>query len=229
MLYTFARHMIWLLARLFLRIRVVGAEHLPKGEGLLFAPNHVSFLDIPMLGVAVDRPLHFVGKASLFRGRWVGWLYRNLNGIALQRGPASRVGLMEAVRRLKDGRSVVLYPEGARSLDGRLQIPRPGIGMVAALSGAKVIPVYISGTDRALPVGAWRIRSHPVTVYIGEPMHFGAPNESIQGKEYYNQISRSVMERIISLEARAREGTLGWGDEPQTPPPPPEPSKSLKG
>ena len=204
MLYAIAQILIKFLGKLLLRLRVIGAEHVPETGPVLFAPNHVSYLDIPMLGAAVNRPLHFMGKPSLFQGRFVGRLYRALNGFPLERGPASRVGLMEAVRRLKAGRCVVMYPEGGRSLSGRLQNPMPGIGMVAALSGAKVIPVYVDGTDKVLPVGARWIRIHPVTVLIGEPLDFTEQIRQGNGKALYLQISRTVMEQIIKLEARAK-------------------------
>ncbi|MBI3596211.1 MAG: 1-acyl-sn-glycerol-3-phosphate acyltransferase [Nitrospirae bacterium] len=203
MLYAISRALVKILGRLLLRLRVIGAEHIPKTGPALIAANHVSYLDIPLLGVMIDRPLHFMGKASLFRGRWVGWLYRKLNGFPIKKGARSRVGLMEAVHRLKQGHCVVMYPEGGRSVSGRLQHPMPGIGMIVAMSGAKVIPVYVAGTDKVLPVGAWMIRIHPVTVLIGEPLDFTEQVRKENGKELYLQISRTVMEQIMKLEAQA--------------------------
>jgi 1-acyl-sn-glycerol-3-phosphate acyltransferase len=203
MLYAIIHAFLRILGRLLFRLRIVGAEHVPKTGPVLIAPNHVSYLDIPLLGVMINRPLHFMGKASLFRGRWVGWLYRSLNSFPIERGSRSRIGLMEAVSRLKEGCCVAMYPEGGRSLDGRLQKPMPGIGMIVALSGAKVIPAYVAGTDKVLPVGAWMIRLHPVTVYIGEPLDFTDLIQKGDGKELYLQISRAVMEQIAKLEAHA--------------------------
>jgi len=203
MLYAIVHRIIRILGRLLFRLRVVGAEHIPKTGPVLIAPNHVSYLDIPLLGAMIDRPLHFMGKSSLFRGRWVGWLYRVLNGFPIERGTRSRIGLMEAVSRLKEGHCVAMYPEGGRSLDGRLQEPMPGIGMIIAQSGAKVIPAYVAGTDKVLPVGAWLIRLYPVTVFIGEPIDFTEQIKKGNGKELYLRISRTVMEQIALLEARA--------------------------
>ena len=203
MLYAIAHAVVKILGRFLVRLRVVGAEHIPPTGPVLFAPNHVSYLDIPLLGAMIDRPLHFMGKASLFRGRWVGRLYRRLNGFPIGKGHRSRVGLMEAVRRLKQGHCVVMYPEGGRSVSGRLQKPMPGIGMIVALSGAKVVPVYVTGTDKVLPVGSWMIRIHPVTVFIGKPLDFTEQVQKGTGKELYLQISRTVMEQIVKLEARA--------------------------
>ena len=207
MLYAIARGLIRFLARLLFRPRVIGDRHISKTGPVLFAPNHVSYLDIPILGAMIERPLHFMGKASLFHGRLGGWLYRRLNGFPLERGPASRIGLMEAVRRLRDGHWVVMYPEGGRSLSGQLQRPMPGIGMIVALSGATVIPVYVAGTDKALPVGARWIRVHPVTVLIGDPLDFTEQIRQGNGKALYLQISRTIMEQIIKLETRAK--TIG--------------------
>ncbi|HTN43107.1 MAG TPA: lysophospholipid acyltransferase family protein [Nitrospiria bacterium] len=203
MLYAVSHAIVKTMGRLLLRLRVVGAEHVPQTGPVLFAPNHVSYLDIPLLGAMIDRPLHFMGKSSLFRGRFVGRLYRKLNGFPIEKGHRSRIGLMEAVRRLKQGHCVVMYPEGGRSIGGRLQKPMPGIGMIVAKSGAKVIPVYVAGTDKALPVGAWMVRLHPVTVFIGEPIDFTEQIRKGDGKELYLQISRTVMEQIVKLEAQA--------------------------
>ncbi|MBI3812808.1 MAG: 1-acyl-sn-glycerol-3-phosphate acyltransferase [Nitrospirae bacterium] len=203
MLYATACAILKIVGRLLFRVRIIGAEHIPKTGPVLIAPNHVSYLDIPLLGVMIDRPLHFMGKSSLFRSRWVGWLYRALNGFPIERGPRSRNGLMEAVNRLKEGHCVAMYPEGGRSLSGQLQEPMPGIGMIIAQSGAKVIPAYVAGTDKVLPVGAWMIRLHPVTVFIGEPIDFTDQIQKEDGKELYLQISRTVMERIARLEAEA--------------------------
>jgi len=75
--------------------------------------------------------------------------------------------------------------------------------MIVALSGAKVIPVYVAGTDKVLPVGAWIIRIHPVTVFIGEPLDFTEQIHEEDGKELYLQISRTVMEQIVKLETQA--------------------------
>lgn len=202
MLYAMAHAILRILGRFLFRLRIIGAEHIPKTGPVLIAPNHVSYLDIPLLGVMIARPLHFMGKPSLFRG-WVGRLYRALNGFPIERGSRARNGLMEAVNRLKQGHCVAMYPEGGRSLNGRLQEPMPGIGMIIAQSGAKVIPAYVAGTDKVLPVGAWMIRLHPVTVFIGEPIDFTEQIKKGEGKELYLQISRTVMERIARLEAEA--------------------------
>ena len=157
-----------------------------------------------MLGIMVDRPLHFMGRASLFQGRLVGGLFRILNGIPMGPGHSSRIGLMEGVNRLKDGHCVVLYPEGRRGSGGQLQKPQPGVGLVVSLSGVKVVPVFISGTEKVLPVGAWRIRIHPVTIYIGEPIDFDKQIRELNGKALYLQVSRLVMERITQLEKEAQ-------------------------
>jgi 1-acyl-sn-glycerol-3-phosphate acyltransferase len=203
MVYAISHALVKTMGRLLMRLRIEGADHLPPSGPVLIAPNHVSYLDIPLLGAMIDRPLHFMGKSSLFRGRWVGRLYRMLNGFPIERGSRSRIGLSEAVNRLKRGCCVVMYPEGGRSLSGRLQEPMPGIGMIVAQSGATVVPAYVAGTDKVLPVGAWLIRFHPVTVFLGEPIDFSEQIRKGNGKELYIQISRTVMEAISKLEVRA--------------------------
>ncbi len=203
MLYSILRWLTLILAKTLFRLRVVGAERIPREGALIFAPNHVSFLDIPMLGAVTPRSLHFIGRSGLFKNPFIGWLYRHLNGIPLQNNHSPAGGLRPAIKLLRQGRCVVLYPEGRRSKSGTLQQAQPGVGMLASVGGVKVVPVFIEGTEKVLPVGSARIRFHPVTVYIGEPIEFSGKREESGEKDRYLEISRQVMEQITSLRDEA--------------------------
>ncbi len=209
MSYTILRWMTLILAKIFFRIRVVGAARIPREGALIFAPNHVSFLDIPMLGAVAPRPLHFIGRAGLFKGRLTGMIYRHLNGIPLQNNHSPAGGLRPAIKLLKQGRCVVLYPEGRRSKSGALQKPLPGIGMLASVRGVRVVPVFIEGTRKALPVGSAWIRFARVTVYIGEPVEFKGKREYSEEEDRYQVISREVMAEITSLRDQAARSLPG--------------------
>lgn len=208
MLYSFVWSVTWLLARTLLRLRVSGAEKIPRTGPIIFAPNHVSYLDIPILGVAQPRPLHFIGRSSLFRSRFSGWLYRRLNGIPLQSNHSPAGGLKDAVRCLKNGRCVVLYPEGRRSTTGKLLKPLPGVGMLSVMSGAPIVPVFVDGTEKVLPVGKAVPRFHRVSVYFGKPIVFIEENKEETKKEdrdhLYRRITGEVMEQIAFLHDSAR-------------------------
>jgi 1-acyl-sn-glycerol-3-phosphate acyltransferase len=206
--YTMVRAIIGWWARWYLRLKVVGREHVPPSGGLLVAGNHVSYLDIPMLGCALGRQADFMGKRELFHHPVIGLIYRRLGGFPIRRGGVTKEALSEAVRRLQAGRVVVIYPEGGINLTGELLPPKPGLGLIVARAGVPVLPAYVTGTDAAMPRGSWWIRPRRVTVRLGPPLWFQqmgsvslgeAGENGEQEKAYYMEISRKVMDAIEQL------------------------------
>jgi 1-acyl-sn-glycerol-3-phosphate acyltransferase len=225
MLYAIVRGIIGWWARWYLRLEVIGREHVPPSGGLLVAGNHVSYLDIPMLASALGRRADFMGKQELFSHPVIGWFYRQLGSFPIRRGGVVKEALDEAVHRLRDGRVVVIYPEGQISLSGELLPPKPGIGVLVARSGVPVLPAYVAGTDLAMPKGRWWIWPRPVTVLIGRPVFFGGGDEGSepedgdapdtgsgestgmreQQRARYLEIGRRVMEEINALRLQSLE------------------------
>lgn len=199
--YRIAHVIVWTLARLFFRLKVIGASNVPREGGVIVAANHNSYFDIPLLGCALARRADNIAKAELFQNRLVGAFFRMLGGFPVRRGAIDRQALSEAIRRLRKGRLLAMYPEGTRSRDGRLQPPKPGVGMLVAQSGAKVVPAYIRGTA---PVRLFR----PVTIIFGTPIDFKGEIEAIEAaekeggnpKKLYATISQEIMARIAALE-----------------------------
>ena len=189
---------LWVLARtvarLFFGFRVVGS--VPKQGGLLVAANHASYFDIPLLGCGMFRRAWYMGRSDLFvpgvKGilQWLGW-------IPLKLGRLDRKAFDRAIALIKAGKVVVIFPEGGRSLDGRLRNAKAGLGMIVAQTGCPVVPAYLKGTFDVLPTGAKRPRFHPVSVSFGPPLSF--PAENTQTKAFYQEVSRIVMERIAAL------------------------------
>ena len=167
----------------------------------MIAANHASYLDIPILGCALPRQASFIGRMDLFSGI-VGTVLRYLGWIPIRRERVDRKAFDEAVRRLKAGHVVVIYPEGTRSPDGRLQPGKPGIGMIAAAAGCPVVPALLEGTYDALPPGASWIRVRPIEVIFGQPIDFSAvlePENEDTKKVIYQQMSEEIMDRIAAL------------------------------
>ena len=187
-----------ILGRLFFRYRVHGVQHIPKRGGFLFAANHASYLDIPLLGCGIPRRVSFLGRANLFPHPFINWLFRKMAWIPLKTNRLDRAALNETVSRVKAGKPVVIFPEGTRTPDGSLQPGKPGIGVILAAVQCPVVPVYIAGTYEVLPIGSTRVRLKPVQVYFGEPMNFPKSTEQ-EAKEYYHTVSSAVMTRIAEL------------------------------
>jgi 1-acyl-sn-glycerol-3-phosphate acyltransferase len=194
---------LWILVRTIGRLcfhyRVVGA--VPRTGGFIVAANHASYLDIPLLGCGMRRRAWYLGRSDLFPVpglneicQWLGW-------IPLRTGRLDRDAFGKAVTLIKEGKVVVIFPEGSRSLDGRLQSPKPGIGVIVAQTGCPVVPAYLKGTYDVLPSGTMWPRFRPVSVFYGDSLTFPRSGEGGEAKQFYQEVSRTVMDRIASLGA----------------------------
>jgi 1-acyl-sn-glycerol-3-phosphate acyltransferase len=210
-LYEVAHPLVSWVARWCCSLEVVGRDRVPAHGGVIVAANHVSYLDIPIVGCSLTRRADFLAKAELFAHPVVGWFFRRLGGVPIRRDGIDRHALGEVERRLAAGHLVVMYPEGTRSPDERLREPKPGVGMLAVRTGAPVVPAYVAGTGEAWPPGAWWLRSRPITVVFGEPMYWRAETmttDETVAKRRYQQVSQEIMGRIAELQQEAQTRRL---------------------
>ena len=199
MLYTFLKPIAVALMRLFFRLEARGREHVPREGALLLVSNHVSVLDPPLVGGAAPRKLYFLAKEELFRIPIFGRLIHAVNARPVRRDGSDSRALKSTLRLLGEGKAILIFPEGTRGRgDGRLGEGKPGAGMLAVMSGAAVVPVYVSGTDRALPRGATLPRPAKVRVRFGPPLHFKAGRDD-RSKEQYREASAEMMRAIAQL------------------------------
>jgi 1-acyl-sn-glycerol-3-phosphate acyltransferase len=170
-----------------------------EGPAIL-ASNHESYLDPPLIGSAVDRPICFLARKTLLDVPVLGWLLPKLKVIPVDQEGNDRSALKALIRVLRAGEAALVFPEGARTLDGKLQPALPGIGLVIAKTLAPVVPMRIFGAHEALPRGGGRLRFHPITVLVGEPILFTAADLEPSGKELYARLSNRVMDAIAALK-----------------------------
>ncbi len=183
--YAAGRFVITPLARLVYRPRVEGKQNVPRTGPVIFASNHLSFIDSIAIPVAAPRPVHFLAKASYFEGWASRQFFTSIGAIPVHRGAgqAALDALDQQRVLLEDGRAVALYPEGTRSLDGRLYKGRTGVAFLALQTGAPVVPVGLIGTDKVMPVGATMPSlTHRVTVKFGEPLDLAHHGPATSGK-----------------------------------------------
>jgi 1-acyl-sn-glycerol-3-phosphate acyltransferase len=186
------------LMRLGFRLEVRGRQHVPASGPVLLVSNHSSVLDPPFVGAASPRELYFLAKEELFAIPLFGRLIRALNARPVKRDGSDSRALKMALRLLDEGRGLLVFPEGTRGVEGRLREGKPGAGMLAVMSGAAVIPVYISGTGRALPPGRTIPQLTKVCVSFGPPLHFKARDDEGR-KQRYREAIQEMMRAIAQL------------------------------
>jgi 1-acyl-sn-glycerol-3-phosphate acyltransferase len=199
MLYEFLKPLAVLVMRAAFRLQSVDRRNVPATGPVLLVSNHLSVLDPPLVGSATDRKLTFLAKAELFEIPLFGRFIRALNARPLRREGADASALREALRTLREGRALLVFPEGTRGADdGELREAKTGAGMLAVVSGAPVVPVYITGSGRAWPKGRRLPRRARVTVTFGLPLTFSAAGQGTR-KERYAEASRVMMSAIAAL------------------------------
>ena len=191
---------------MFFRGEVAGRENLPSTGAFLIAANHASHLDPPMIGVHVPRQLCFFARKTLWHGRLASWWLDTVGTIPVDRDGGQDVAALKRVLRALDhGQATILFPEGTRTTDGRLQRPKPGVGFIICKSQVPVVPARIFGSFEAFGKGAHLPRlGTPLTVVFGRPLPPASYDDPAAGKERYQVASERVMARIAELQPPAR-------------------------
>lgn len=184
------RSLITPLARVIYRPRIEGKDNVPRTGPVIFASNHLSFIDSIAIPVAAPRAAHFLAKSTYFEGTGIkGWVSRtfftSIGAIGVKRGAgqAALDALDQQRQLLEEGRAVALYPEGTRSLDGRLYKGRTGVAFLALQTGARVVPVGLIGTDKVMPKGAkMPSLKERIIVKFGEPLDLSSHGPATSGR-----------------------------------------------
>ena len=192
----------------YFRWRVYNPERVPLTGGVILAANHSSFLDPPLVGSGLSRGINYMARESLFRFFGVGALLRSWNAVPVDREGGGARGMKNILDRLLDGGGIILFPEGTRSQDGKLQPAHSGVGLVVAKSNAPVVPVRVFGTYEAW--GRDKKFPHPkrVAVKYGKPMSFEKLRAEAKAcdkprlKQIYQEIADEIMAEIAKLEAK---------------------------
>jgi 1-acyl-sn-glycerol-3-phosphate acyltransferase len=194
------------LFRFYFRWRVCNPERVPQSGPVILACNHASFLDPPLVGAGLKRPVNYLARASLFRFPVMAALLRSWQVVPVDRDGGTGRGLKAILDRLERGGIIILFPEGTRTLDGRLQPARSGIGLAVIKSSAPVVPVRVFGTFDAYGKRRSWPRPRPLTVKYGRPLDFaalraGAKTCSKPGvKQIYQEVADEIMAAIARLE-----------------------------
>jgi 1-acyl-sn-glycerol-3-phosphate acyltransferase len=196
--------LVWLGSQAFFqvmgRVEVAGLENIPRTGPFLLTANHASFLDPPLLGCFLPRPLRYFARKTL----WVGplaWALDQLNCIPLDRdGDGDIAGFKRVFAALQAGEAVQVFPEGTRTPDGKFQPPRRGAGLLAARLGVPVVPAHVFGTYEML--NRRQIIPRPfyrLGVTYGKPLLPADYDPGPKHPERYETVVARIMDAIIAL------------------------------
>src|SRR5262245_12581875 len=206
LIYCAAWCMFRVVFAVYFRWRVYHPERVPLEGPVILAANHASFIDPPLVGAGLKRAINYLARESLFRFPVVGTILRAVNSVPVDRDGGGAAGLKAILGRLLAGGGIILFPEGTRTRDGRLQPARSGIGLTVIKSDAAVVPVRVFGTFEAFGRHLKFPRPYPIVVKYGQPILFDRLRAESEGcskqrlKEIYQQVSGEIMAAIAKLE-----------------------------
>lgn len=176
------------------RTRVIGAENIPADGAFILAANHVSNWDPPFLGAFIDREVCYMGKEELFKNPIMAAICRALHVFPVKRGAADKTAIKTALKVLKDGKCLGIFPEGTRSKTGKIGKAEPGVSLIAAMAKATIIPAAIVGTEKIFSRAEFFPR---LAVVYGTPIKFSG---STKDKESLANFAQELMNEIAKLK-----------------------------
>ena len=204
------------ITHLFWNVKYRGKENIPNSP-VIFMPNHLSHLDSFVLGLGLwpKRIIHAIADEKLFTHPLPYWFLTNLNAFPIRKGAKQLHIVKYAIDLVKSGKSLIYYPEGSRNRNPRAKKLLPvkvGAGWVAHATQAPVIPVYITGTDKAMPPGkpptiGGGFRRIKITVNYGKPVDLREYYTMPQSKETSMLIVREIVQAIKNLGEEVENST----------------------
>jgi 1-acyl-sn-glycerol-3-phosphate acyltransferase len=199
-IYGFCHYLIQLFYQVCFRGDTAGLENIPARGGYIVAANHVSHLDPPIVGLHLPHQVSFFARKTLWKPGFPSWWLDAVGTIPVDRDGGADLGAMKRVlATLRSGKSIILFPEGTRSPDGRLRPAKPGIGMIACKSGAPVVPARIFGSFDAFGRGGRLRLGVPVSVTYGPALPPAAYDPG-EGRDRYARAAERIMNSIARLE-----------------------------
>lgn len=199
--YWFVHFLINIYMRTLCRLKIQGRENIPLEGGLIIASNHIAGADPFLLGSSINRELWFMAKKELFKPFLLGSLIAKLNAFPVDRFGFDIDVIKKSMLFLKQGKALIMFPEGTRSTDGKVMEGKIGVGMLAYRTGAPIIPVYIENTKKAW----WNIFiGKKMKVSFGKIIDSEWIKSSGKSKTGYKLVTDELMKRIRELQNNAK-------------------------
>lgn len=181
-----------------LNVQILYEKRIPMEGSYIIAPNHISLLDPPLVGLANPRPTYFMAKQELFKPPILGWLIRKLGAFPVARGSADKEAIKRAHEIVNRGDCLGMFPQGTRRCPDVFGKLKDGAASMALRTGVPIIPVYIHGSEK--------IRRSTIVVYVGEPLLI---EKQVPTKEEIVRINNQIVATWERLRIRVVGGEDG--------------------
>lgn len=190
MFYSIVQFIIRAVAKMFLKINIVGIQNIPTDAACIICFNHKSNMDAPIIGVFMPRKLVFMAKEELFKIPFLGAAVKALGAFPIKRGAGDVSAIKTSLSILKQGKVLAMYPEGTRNKSGELGEAKAGVALIATKAQVPVIPVGVTGEYKLF---------HRVNVNIGSPIYYSEYFNQKLPMEQLQSISNNIMSHIKML------------------------------
>ena|SRR6056297_80080 len=180
----------YVLVNIYLKIvhrwKVKGKKNVPKKGPLIVVSNHVSYLDPPIVGSAVNRHLHFMAKTELFEKKWFGFILKQIGSFPVKRGTPDKKAIRRSLEILKNDKVLCMFPEGTRIKGDKLGEAKPGVTLIALMSESPILPVGIKHADE----------NSPLQVSVGKPFTLDKYYDKKLTREEKSEVGEIIMKKI---------------------------------
>lgn len=193
----------------FCKVRAFNRHNEPASGGVVYISNHQSFLDPMLMAFPLQRAVHFMARDSLFKMPGFKQLISSVNAFPVKRGSADLGAIKEAMRRIKAGGQVLVFAEGTRTLDGRINPFLPGVAMLAQRAADWTVPVVIDGAFECWPRTQALPSSGEIVVQYGTPIP-QADARKMTAEQLINKVRDEMIEIQTDVRRRVGRPTLKY-------------------
>ena len=192
-MYKFLVIIVRPIVKLLFPYKFYGLENIPQNGGVIISSNHLSFIDPVFIALICKRKIHFMGKAELFKNKFVNWFFRKIGAFPVKRGTGDKHALSEAIDIINNGEVLGIFPEGTRSKTGKPGKPKKGISVIISHSNdVMVVPTSMYRKGKGLLFNKTIVR-------FGKPISKAELNISADNKHSLDVAAKTIMDKSIEL------------------------------
>ena len=207
-IYYFGRGLLRFLALFLATVKVRGKENLPKDQPVLIVCNHLHIADPPLVAANIPIKCKIMGKEVLWHNAWSRYWVSNFGAFPVRRDGVDTEAIRSAEQALKEGFSVMMFPEGSRSPNAQMRTALPGAALIASRMKVPILPIAITGTEHLKHV-IWCFFHHPLmTVTIGKPFDL-PPHKGKLPRDGRQEAADYIMHKIAELLPEQYRGAYG--------------------